>query len=786
VPSVGQFDDCRLLDQWAYDLLTGDFPRAQNRRRIADLANGYPPYSDDEVTKNGIVVNINDLSMTRIQHDARAQFYNGIMKPGRFFTATLHSGIKHKRKEWGAIVTAEIARAMKRNIGYFESLRSKFGLLTLHGIAPAVWETRDKWCPRAIGVEDALIPSGTLLGFENLPFFMLRRSFTGMELARYAFGDNRRNPGWNKPMVERCMEWLDDQMVQLYNSNWPDIWSPEKWAERYKQDGAFYSSDQCPTIECFDVYGYVDDGKDSGWVRRIILDSWSTPESQIAKGGLRKTVVQRKHESGGRYEGYPKIEYDNDFLFSSRDRRWARNWQQLVSFQFADLSCVAPFRYHSVRSLGFLLYSVCQLQNRLRCRFNESVFEALTLLMRVKTQEDIQRALEVQIGNKKFVDESVQFIPANERWAVPHQLVELGLKENTDLMQSNASSWVQNQNFSQDKTHKTKFQVMAEVNNASAMVGAALNQAYRYMEVEYEEVFRRFLMDRSTDPDVRRVRENVLRQGVPEKHLQPEQWEIAASRVVGAGNKTMEMAISEALMQYRNLFDPEPQRDILRLFTTNITDDPDLAQSLVPDQPQKVNQSTHDADLTFATLMQGIQVGMVTGENHIEIVEELLRQMAGQIQKFQKTGMAPPDKIQGFQMVAQYIAQHIRIIAQDPQEKPRVKKYQDALGKLMNLVKAFAQRLQKMMEARQKAAQQNGNGQMDPKDKAKIAATQAQSQAKIANMRESHAARTAQRQIQFEQQQKQDAEKHKADLDAKDLETASEIRRSRFNSMEEE
>jgi hypothetical protein len=29
-------------------------------------------------------------------------------------------------------------------------------------------------------------------------------------------------------------------------------------------------------------------------------------------------------------------------------------WQNLITFQYADLSAVAPFRYHSVRSLGWM------------------------------------------------------------------------------------------------------------------------------------------------------------------------------------------------------------------------------------------------------------------------------------------------------------------------------------------------------------------------------------------------------------------------------------------------
>jgi len=55
----------------------------------------------------------------------------------------------------------------------------------------------------------------------------------------------------------------------------------------------------------------------------------------------------------------------------------------------------------------------------------------------------------------------------------------------------------------------------------------------------------------------------------------------------------------------------------------------------------------------------------------------------------------------------------------------------DKLGKLMNLVKAMAQRQQEMQK---KAAAQNGNGQIDPETQGKVQSSliQAQSKAKIA------------------------------------------------------
>jgi hypothetical protein len=85
---------------------------------------------------------------------------------------------------------------------------------------------------------------------------------------------------------------------------------------------------------------------------------------------------------------------------------------------------------------------------------------------------------------------------------------------------------------------------------------------------------------------------------------------------------------------------------------------------------------------------------------------------------------------------------------------------------------------------------------MDPKDQAKIQATiiGAQTKAKLAQT--AHAQKTAQRQISFEQKQKEAAEKHKldlategqkhkADIAAKDLTTVSEIQHQRLKSLSE-
>lgn len=778
------WNDARVLDQICYDLILGDFPRANNRTRINQIANGAPPYNDEEVNNNGIVVNFNDLSMTRLLHDARSQFYNGFLKTGNYFSCVTDMGPTHRRKEWSTIVTREINRPIKRSLRYFEAMRAKFGSLCLHGISPAIWENEYCWEMKPLGVEDVLIPSSTLLDFTNLPFFATRRQFTIIELQKATLSATR-DKGWNMQMVDRAIRWLDSQAVQLMGQNWPEVWSPEKVEERIKQDGAFYSSDQAPTLDCFDVYAYIDDDEEPGWIRRIILDAWSTPQlvGVDMSGRPSYKMTRKSNGKGARQDGSEFDLYtidEPDFLFTSGDRKVANSWQSIVSFQFADLSAVAPFRYHSVRSLGFLLYSICHLQNRLRCKFNEAVFENLMMMMRVKSMDDVQRALNIFLNNRGFIDDTVAFIPQEQRWNPNMQLAELGLNENRTLIQQNASSMTQSTNMSQDRTEKTKFQVMAELNSMTQLVSSGLNQAYMYQNVEDREIFRRFMNKEGCRKDmaINTFRARCLAQGVPEKLLIPEAWDVEHERVVGAGNKTMELTINQQLMEWREQFDPDPQRIILRDAVLALTDDAARAEELVPDEKVKVTDSVHDAQLATARLMEGLPMAVKTGLNHEEYAETLMADMALLLMKAKKQGPDVRD-IMGLSAMGAHVAEHIKIIAKDPEDKATTKKLGTQLGKIMNEVKGLFANLQKSMAAKNK---QNGGG-MDPKDAAKIQAMLMAAQVKSQNQRESHAQRMAQRKMQFQMELQQEQEKHQADVAAKDLEAAGNIKRNRLKTL---
>lgn len=771
-------DSAEQVSSICWQFREADWIRGQDRGLVNRLFNGHPPYTPTEADENNIEVNVNFLEATSLGHDARQQFNQAYMKPGNFFTCTTDGGAVHKRQKRSQIRTKEINRVLKKDLKYFETKRSKFAGLILHGIGPSVWQKRatESWRPRAIGVEDLMIPAQTRLDFENLPFFCILRSFTAPELCRIR-NSTKIDKGWNIPLINQLIRWIDTQTLALLGSNFPELYSPEKAEERLKGDGGWYAGDAVPTVDVFDFWYWSDKGKHEGWRRRMVVDDWNAPISTAAswtrKDDLRFTR--------------------NNWIYNGGDRVFADSHEQIFSCQFGDLSAVAPFHYHTVRGLGLLVYAVCHLQNRLRCRFTEAVFENLMMYFRVKNAEDIQRALKVNLVNRGFIDPTIDFIDPSQRWQINEALAQLGLNENAQLISRHSSSYTGSQvQPSSDKVEKTKFQFMAETSATAQMVSVALMQAYHYDNLEYREINRRFCQERSRDPDVKTVNARCRRQDIPDSLLyNPEAWEIEPERVMGGGNKALEMAIAQQLLAMRNLYDPEPQRQILRDVTLAITDDAARAEMLVPDVPE-ISNSIHDAQLRFGSLMAGGEVKPKSGVNHIEVIEVLLRDMEGAVQRTKATGGVPERALDliGLINVGSHIAEEIQLLAQDPNEKQRVKQYGDRLAKLMNEVRAFGQRF---VEQRQK---QNGQGQIDPEMMAQIQAMMMQAKAKADNTRESHAQRTAQRQIafeleeqrkqrEFEREMRNDASLQAQDLAAGNLKAGQELAASRLQESEE-
>jgi hypothetical protein len=731
--------------------LLNDTVYSPNQARINMLANGEPPYTQSEQLENNLDTNVNFLEFTRAVADARKTWYGAMLKGGRYFTISVD--MKDRRAAtWSSKITKAINKVLKDSLFYTELKQATGAQVVLHGIGPSSWEDPYEWCPEEIGIEDLLIPSGTCKNLRNLKMYAIYRKRTSTQLYEMTHG-SRRDPGWRMNVVNAELERLSKEWYGTGMTDARDLRNPVKLAEIFKAQSGYMNSDAVPTVNCWDCYWQGEKEDSSKWFKAILLD---TPEG-----------------SGGFLE--------DDFLYKSvkpvADKR-----EHLLHINFGDGANKVPFLYHSIRGFGFLAYGPGHLQNRLRSRINDCIFENSVMGFRIQNADDRSRVNKIDLFQKgiMLVPQGVEIIPESERRSVNQELVFAGLAQNRQLIGEAAAQYIQD--VEQGSTREqTATEVMAKVNSANAIVSGMLLMAYEYDEHQDKEVCRRFCLKGSSDPDVKKFQEQMRNEGVPEEALNFERWNVQKERALGGGNKMLAIAQADKLMAVRGMHDPDAQREILHMYDEVNTDNPDLADRLVPPSPPPLSKSRHEGQLAAGAIMQGLPVQPLPGTNHIDYVEALLTAMASTIKLVEATGgMATKEQVIGLGALSQAIQAELQLLSQDPQAQEKVKEYAKALGEMTNMIKGYAQKLQQQQAQAQE--QQNGAA-----DKAKVQATLIGAATK-AKVKEADAAQKRQhKQVEFAEGQKRkdietalearrDMTQAAVDAHATDLKTAAEIR----------
>lgn len=741
-----------------------DLPRGENRTILNRLYNGEPPFDQGQAEINNVEINRNFLVGTRVMSDARRQWTQAFLKPGNFFTGSLDSGPMIKRQEWSSIVTTAANRRLKRSSKMLNQIRSVGANTMLHGIGPRMWDTKKQVIPTPLFIASLMIPSETDVDFENMEYFAIFREWTPAQLWDMTHGP-KTDPGWNMEMVMNQIKFVAEQVQKQPNAA-AYQYMPERIEELIKQDMGYWGSDAVPTIDVWDFYfREAEDGK--GWYRRIFLD-WGVSDAE-AKSESPPTSKNK--------DGKDKAQ----FLYTSGNKPFAQSWNQIIHCQFGDCSAVAPFKYHSVRSLGWMLWGVCDLMNRMQCRFTENMFQQLMWFFRVAGQQDMQRIKKADFYHMGVIPQGVAFVPAQERFTPNAPLLDMGFSQLRQLISENAASYTQDFDKGQSGKELTATEVMARVNAVNSMVSGMMTLAYTYEEFCYREIFRRMCIPGNEDKDASAFRLECLNKGVPAEYLDESKYDIQAERVLGQGNKTLEMATVQFLQSIRVNLPPESQRKIDHISIDAATDQPDLAEDLAPiAQMDRPTHSKMDAERTTERIMMGLPLTPTPDMIPEDYVTTWLKDMGAIIQQIQNTDhMGTAEQVKGLNNLDTAIGELLQQMGQSKEAGPKVSQYSQMLGQMMNVVKGFEQR---QAQAAKQNAQQNGNGN-GAETAAKIQGDMMQAQVKAKNAEESHAQKTAQKQVAFEMEQQRKDLSTKADIKRKNAEAKHTLNKDAASTM---
>jgi hypothetical protein len=757
---VLKFDTVEKTEQCVWDMRLADLPRSEDRLVLNRTYNGDTPFDRRTAEENNIEVNRNFLEGTGNLTDARTQWIGAFLHPGDWYTVRLDSGPAWKRKEWGTTITTHLNRALKRSLCMISQVRETGAGVLLHGIGPTAWADRRSPIPKVLPISSLMIPSETDIDFENLEYFAVFREMTPAQLYAKTHGP-KVDPGWNLPLVMSELKYAAEQTQKQPNAT-AFQFMPERVEELIKQDKGFWGSDAVPTVDYWDFY-FREYENGTGWYRRIFLD-WSSSGRSVDLNSKRAAASPNRVAN----------ETESKWLYTSGKRQYANSWQEIIHCNFGDCSCVAPFKYHSVRSLGWMIWGIVDIQNRLDCKLTEQAFSDLMWFFRVANQNDFNRIKKANFMHMGVIPPGVDFVQGGQRFEPNPAFIELVIQRNRDLITRHSAAYTRGNQQVRGEKEKTATQVMAEENSVNTLVSGVVSMAGTYENFKAREICRRLCIKNNPDPIARKFRKGCLDDGVPPEYLNVERWDVECEPAMGAGNKTVQMAIVQYLNQVRANLGPEAQRKVDHTGILITTGNAQIAEDLAPVKGQEpISRSAHDAELATDRLMRGLPLTPTPQMVYEDYIKVWLRDMTAIVQQVQQSGgVGTREQILGLGNMAQHVGAFLQLMGKSKDEAPKVRQYEQALGQITNLLKGFAQRFQQ-----QSAAGNGQGGGVDAKDRAKIAATVLTAQTKAKLAQQSHAQRTAQRQVSFEMKEQQEERRHRADLRREQQEHQAELRR---------
>lgn len=720
--------------------------RAANRAAINHEFNGGAPYTDAEARADGIYTNVQPLMAPRLVHDARRQLSNATSSTGNYFTATIDVGSPEVQKLIASKVVGAINRQLKKKLPFSELLRGLDANVVLHGRGPALWDDDQDPIPRLLAIEDLKVPTDTYIDFSNLSHFAVYMPLSAAELWKKV-GRKRVTPGWNVEYTKKVIKGLTKNVLEVTQQ---DTDFPEKIAEDLKQNGGYYASDRVPTAKCWAFFQLVEDKKDDVHWSMSIFEDYNL-DSGVSQADVRSNDFEPK--SGETFLFEQKVGFVEDI-------------SHLLSCQYADGSNVPPFKYHSVRGLGYLLYPVMRLHDRAFCRAMDAYFESMNQLFKNVGEEDRERLQQVVLANFSVLPTGVEYVPANERYTINHNVMNSMFATLRQYISENSASFTQDTETGTQK-EMTATEAMSRVQQATALVSSMLSMQALYRQHFFTEIARRYCIPDSRNKDVREIREQMKKQGIPDEAFEFDRWDVTVDKTIGGGNKTLEIAQTRALMESRAAYQPKAQEQILRDYTLALTGDPDKTNAMVPMMDQTPTKTEIFATLAIGTLLQGLPVILEDGINLDEYAGAIMQLMQKKMEQVGQMGSAPSgETVAGLQNTLQHVGQIVMQLSQDPTK-------QDAMKGAMKMLQQMAQQIQVWGAQIQ---EQQGQAQLTPEAQSKIISSRilaenaAQINAQRAQQRLEH------RDAAHQQKMAESRVELQANLEEKDLMTASELR----------
>lgn len=774
-PVKDRFTSARVMRTLYEKMTTDDLPDATRRAKIRKVYNGFLPYNQESLKRQGLkaITNVNFLGLRGIV-EARA---TNILRLAQDTTPLVE--LVPLAKELAGpdadnvsrVIAEEFSAILRQSGRFIPALAMINKEADLYGIGPVTWATDKDYLPLALERGQLrFLRTGSVASDEH-DLFMFETTLPASEL--FFLADNEEaatQNGWDVKAIKHLI-------VETFVNNRPSHNQPDN------------ESSTTPVEEAL-----------SELRRNGGFETYQFEEVKVINAFVRE-MAPPYHITQYMIPGLPMVE-DNEESFLYKKHGAYENMDQcLLWFPYSVTE-----RYASeVRGLATYLLPIEDVKNRIHSALCDATLRASSFILNRKGGGRSSELSITETGPYTIID--ADLTPVQAQVAPKLQEIQLMAKMLTDLGNSTVTGMNELPIVRDDKQYspssrQTKAMVQQQEDTRARHEEALFVQRMAMLDKLFNECFRRFInlirnpYNEDYYPAVGLFLSRCEFRGVDKKTILAADkfLQIRTSRDLILGSEGKSNFLQELLLQLGGSLDEEGRRSAVR----------DIVSLRLGTRSATRYTSTENRDQTptdsssFATqennAMQNLLPAQVGSDqlhwSHIPIHAQVLQQINEQVQGGQVQD--PQKTLSVMEAVSQHIQEHLQFGGQQIGMEGKVKEVEAMLRGLVNTSKALnllVSRQEAVEQAEQEKAQREREDleRRANENELNAAKYKADKEAEIARYKEDrlHEARMEGLRLRGEETRAKTAtmaEKTAADMENRRAEAEAKIQAARENS----
>ena len=668
------------------DLHDKDEKRAHDRAVIQRMLDGAPPYDPDALRRKGLAgkTNVNFGEGAAARDQALAPYMELVNSVDNLAWIDPDVEDPQRRGDWAQIISEEFTRMIRdwKQFDFnFTSLADGF---LVNGVSFSPYQSDDDWTWNAMRLGRVLVPNKSRPFAEDLELACVEEDMAPSDLYSKITGSGAEDAGWNVEFAQKMIVQYAKKQSRTVEDEDYDNWE--------KLEVAIKNNDL--------------------WFGNGIETAGTVP--------LVNYLVQEFDGSVSHYIGVRSGDHTEEWIYANPSK-----FESMCDVLTVFAMGIGNDHIHSIRGLGYRIYNLVQLTNRLRCMSADGAAQSSQVMLQPSDTTAGVTAQMTQIlegagltiipGDFNVIERGFPNLSQN---AIPQ------IREMQQIMDSNIGQY-RNLSKVPDAVEKTRGQVEIEAEKEAALEMAALNSFYVPWEELLQGIYRRAVQELGTGRD---FVERCVARGVPKEVLM-EPASVTAVRAIGNGSPQMRQMVQRRILDMAGSFDEVGRNNALTDYlmaqqgVTTYT----VRRYIDPAGPRET-PAHHFARLEnrdFESMAndRGASVNRVTalstdehvthGTIHVsEYIDTTLEAIA--------SGQLPGTAVFGVLAAADHVDEHIAYAELDPSREQETNALREANQQRRNMARKIEQRVSEEMAAEEERQKELAAVEISPEDQQKL------------------------------------------------------------------